>query len=223
MNPREAGFLLLGSCLGDPARHPLTPAQLQRLAANIRRQPMPAPGGEELTRSHLRALGCTEPEAAQILALLKEEDRLAPYLHRAERQQIHCLTRGNPRYPPRLITAMGDRAPAVLWFSGNLSLLQTPCLSLVGSRELRDANRAFARAAGAEMATQGYTLVSGGAGAQTSKPKRPAWPLAARSLRSWQPPVRRPLIPTSSCAGRIALTCPSPLPGPCPETGSSMP
>ncbi len=163
MNPREAGFLLLGSCLGDPARHPLTPAQLQRLAANIRRQPMPAPGGEELTRSHLRALGCTEPEAAQILALLKEEDRLAPYLHRAERQQIHCLTRGNPRYPPRLITAMGDRAPAVLWFSGNLSLLQTPCLSLVGSRELRDANRAFARAAGAEMATQGYTLVSGGA------------------------------------------------------------
>lgn len=144
MNPREAGFLLLGSCLGDPARHPLTPAQLQRLAANIRRQPMPAPGGEELTRSHLRALGCTEPEAAQILALLKEEDRLAPYLHRAERQQIHCLTRGNPRYPPRLITAMGDRAPAVLWFSGNLSLLQTPCLSLVGSRELRDANRAFA-------------------------------------------------------------------------------
>ena len=108
---------------------------------------MPAPGGEELTRSHLRALGCTEPEAAQILALLKEEDRLAPYLHRAERQQIHCLTRGNPRYPPRLITAMGDRAPAVLWFSGNLSLLQTPCLSLVGSRELRDANRAFARAA----------------------------------------------------------------------------
>ena len=147
MNPREAGFLLLGSCLGDPARHPLTPAQLQRLAANIRRQPMPAPGGEELTRSHLRALGCTEPEAAQILALLKEEDRLAPYL----------------RYPPRLITAMGDRAPAVLWFSGNLSLLQTPCLSLVGSRELRDANRAFARAAGAEMATQGYTLVSGGA------------------------------------------------------------
>ena len=124
---------------------------------------MPAPGGEELTRSHLRALGCTEPEAAQILALLKEEDRLAPYLHRAERQQIHCLTRGNPRYPPRLITAMGDRAPAVLWFSGNLSLLQTPCLSRWGSRELRDANRAFARAAGAEMATQGYTLVSGGA------------------------------------------------------------
>ncbi len=163
MNPREAGFLLLGSCLGDPARHPLTPPQLQRLATEIRRRPMPAPGGEELTHSHLCALGCTEPEAAHVLALLKEEDRLAAYLRWAERQQIRCLTRGNPQYPPRLVRAMGDRAPAVLWFAGNCNLLQTPCLSLVGSRELRDANRAFARAAGAEMATQGYTLVSGGA------------------------------------------------------------
>ena len=66
---------------------------------------MPASGGEELTRSHLCALGCTEPEAAHVLALLKEEDRLAAYLRWAERQQIHCLTRGNSQYPPRLIRA----------------------------------------------------------------------------------------------------------------------
>ena len=35
MNPREAGFLLLGSRLGDPVRHPLTGPQLQRLAKRV--------------------------------------------------------------------------------------------------------------------------------------------------------------------------------------------
>ncbi len=70
MNPREAGFLLLGSRLGDPVRHPLTGPQLQRLAKRVRLSPMPGHGGEELTESHLRALGCTEPEAAHVVALL---------------------------------------------------------------------------------------------------------------------------------------------------------
>ena len=59
--------------------------------------------------------------------------------------------------------ALGDRAPSVLWFDGNLDLLQRTGLSLVGSRELRPENRAFAQAAGLQMARQGYVLVSGGA------------------------------------------------------------
>ena len=54
VNPREAGFLLLGSRLGDPVRHPLTGPQLQRLAKRVRLSPMPGHGGEELTESHLR-------------------------------------------------------------------------------------------------------------------------------------------------------------------------
>ena len=163
MNPREAGFLLLGSRLGDPVRHPLTGPQLQRLAKRVRLSPMPGHGGEELTESHLRALGCTEPEAAHVVALLGEEDRLAAYLRRGEKRGLRCLTPVSPRYPARLTAALGDRAPAALWFAGDLSLLQTPCLSLVGSRELKGEARAFARRAGEEMARQGYTLVSGGA------------------------------------------------------------
>lgn len=179
MNPREAGFLLLGSRLGDPVRHPLTGPQLQRLAKRVRLSPMPGHGGEELTESHLRALGCTEPEAAHVVALLGEEDRLAAYLRRGEKRGLRCLTPVSPRYPARLTAALGDRAPAALWFAGDLSLLQTPCLSLVGSRELKGEARAFARRAGEEMARQGYTLVSGGAGGRTGKGRRPAWPLAA--------------------------------------------
>ena len=36
MNPREQGFLLLTSCLGDPDRKPLTDAQLRMLTERMR-------------------------------------------------------------------------------------------------------------------------------------------------------------------------------------------
>ena len=163
MNPREAGFLLLGSCLGDPARRPLTPPQLQRLAARVRLHPIPGAGEEELTPAHLFKLGCSHSEAEHIVPLLSETDRLSAYLDRAGALGLQCLTRANPRYPRRLMRALGDRAPSVLWFDGNLDLLQRTGLSLVGSRELRPENRAFAQAAGLQMARQGYVLVSGGA------------------------------------------------------------
>ena len=163
MNPREAGFLLLGSCLGDPARRPLTPPQLQRLAARVRLHPIPGAGEEELTPAHLFKLGCSHSEAEHIVSLLSETDRLSAYLDRAGALGLQYLTRANPRYPRRLMRALGDRAPSVLWFDGNLDLLQRTGLSLVGSRELRPENRAFAQAAGLQMARQGYVLVSGGA------------------------------------------------------------
>ena len=163
MNPREAGFLLLGSCLGDPARRPLTPPQLQRLAARVRLHPIPGAGEEELTSAHLFKLGCSHSEAEHIVSLLSETDRLSAYLDRAGALGLQCLTRANPRYPRRLMRALGDRAPSVLWFDGNLDLLQRTGLSLVGSRELRPENRTFAQAAGLQMARQGYVLVSGGA------------------------------------------------------------
>ena len=163
MNPREAGFLLLGSCLGDPARRPLTPPQLQRLAARVRLHPIPGAGEEELTPAHLFKLGCSHSEAEHIVSLLSETDRLSAYLDPAAALGLQCLTRANPRYPRRLMRALGDRAPSVLWFDGNLDLLQRTGLSLVGSRELRPENRAFAQAAGLQMARQGYVLVSGGA------------------------------------------------------------
>lgn len=163
MNPREAGFLLLGSCLGDPARRPLTPPQLQRLAARVRLHPIPGADEEELTPAHLFKLGSSHSEAEHIVSLLSETDRLSAYLDRAGALGLQCLTRANPRYPRRLMRALGDRAPSVLWFDGNLDLLQRTGLSLVGSRELRPENRTFAQAAGLQMARQGYVLVSGGA------------------------------------------------------------
>ena len=56
----------------------------------------------------------------------------------------------------------------LLFCAGNLELLDTECVSLVGSRKLRTPGRQFARTLGQRAAEQGFTYVSGGAaGADT--------------------------------------------------------
>lgn len=50
-----------------------------------------------------------------------------------------------------------------MWYKGDLSILNMPTLALVGSRDLRPKNQAFAREMGRQAALQGYALVSGNA------------------------------------------------------------
>lgn len=168
MTPREAGFLLLASSLGDPGRRPLTLAQLRTLgsrASALRARNMDRP----LCLQDLTRLGYGPQEADRILGLLEQTARLRAYLNRAGSLGIQCLTRISPGYPGRLTSALGREAPPVLWLLGDCSALRNPCVAVVGSRELRPENRAFATEAGAQIARQGFTLVSGGArGADTA-------------------------------------------------------
>ena len=58
---------------------------------------------------------------------------------------------------------LGPDSPGTLWARGDLSLLNTPAVSLVGCRELQGENHAFAQAVGLHAAAHGLTLVSGNA------------------------------------------------------------
>ncbi len=158
----ERGFLLLTSCLGDPERPVLTQAQLRILAQRIRSSTPPAQD-REMQEADLIALGYHEVMANRILLLLSQEDILEHYLYRARQADCLPLTRAGKCYPRQLIARLGDDSPGALWAKGDLSLLDTPCVGLVGSRELREDNWAFAKAAGEQAACQGYTLVSGNA------------------------------------------------------------
>ena len=73
------------------------------------------------------------------------------------------ITRVSPGYPAALRQRLGGEAPGVLWAKGDLSLLNTPAVALVGSRDLRPENRKFAEEAGRQAAKQGLTLISGNA------------------------------------------------------------
>ena len=162
MNARQRGFLLLTSHLGDPDRKPLPPAQLRTLAQRVRSMNRPDTD-RDLQLEDLLALGYNRQLAGHILGLLEQEDVLEHYLRRGRKLGCTPITRVSDRYPVLLRRRLGDDSPGCLWAKGDLSLLNTPAVSLVGSRELRPENRSFAEAVGRYAAARGLTLISGNA------------------------------------------------------------
>lgn len=162
MTGAERGFLLLCSHLGDVERKCLTTAQFRKLTRRMRSMEQPKED-RDLLPSDLKTLGYGADEAKRLLTLLSEEDRLDRYLIKAEKAGCQPLTLFSGHYPTLLEQRLGDDAPAVLWYRGDLSILDRPGISLVGSRDLLPENAAFAREAGTQAARQGFTLISGNA------------------------------------------------------------
>ena len=162
MTGAQRGFLLLTGFLGDPTAKPLTVAQFRELT--YRCQAMEKPVQErELEEKDLLALGCDSAFARRVLHLLSRQEQLDWYLNKAKNAGCIPVTRISEHYPNRLHKALGADAPACLWMKGDLSALEHPRISLVGSRELHPQNREFARKLGQQAAQEGYALVSGNA------------------------------------------------------------
>lgn len=162
MNGRERGFLLLTSQLGDPERKPLTVPQFRTLAKRASCMAKPETS-RELTWEDFIALGYDREMAARIIQLLEDSGNLERYLCRGGLRDCVPVSRVSDLYPGSLRMRLGLDAPGCLWAKGDISLLNTQMIALVGSRELAEPNRAFAEAVGKEAARQGITLVSGNA------------------------------------------------------------
>lgn len=162
MNPRERGFLLLTSHLGDPDRKVLTVAQFRTLAMRVRSMDR-KDNRRQLQQEDLVAIGYDRETAQRILWLLSQEDALEWYLHDAKRAGCVPITRLSQGYPMILRQRLGLDCPACLWAKGDVSLLEKPAVALVGSRTLGVLNQAFAEEAGRQAALQGMVLVSGNA------------------------------------------------------------
>lgn len=162
MTGKEQGFLLLTSHLGNPSRPCLTTAQFRDLARRVREMERPT-ALREMNLRDLTALGYDTSHAQRILSLLEDNALLSHYLYKAKRSQCHCLTRLSEHYPHLLRQKLGDDAPGCLWYKGDLSLLLSPAIALVGSRNIRSDNLEFAKAVGCQAAAQGYVLLSGNA------------------------------------------------------------
>ena len=162
MRAAQWGFLLLSSRLGNPSRKPLTGPQLRTLAYRMR-QMQPPQNERELESRDLMVLGYTREMADHIVALLSEQMLLQRYLKEAAKYGCAPFTRIDDGYPPVLRKRLGPESPGCLWIKGDASLLLQPAVSLVGSRDLLEDNREFAREVGRQAALQGYVLVSGNA------------------------------------------------------------
>ena len=162
MTGPERGFLLLTSQLGNPERKPLTVAQLRVLANRVEMMKKTVQI-RDLEPGDLLALGYGREMAERIVALFEEEELLDRYLRRGKGSGCYPLTRVTEGYPLVVRRRLGLDAPGCLWYKGDVTFLNRPKISLVGSRMLCTANEAFAREVGRQAAVQGYTLVSGNA------------------------------------------------------------
>ena len=137
-------------------------------AREISRRARAAGIGEEdpfrdVTVKDVRRLGYSEYEAGHIVSLLGRERQLDGYLLAAEKADVAVITRLDARFPQRLREQLGARCPAALFCRGDLELLQSVCVSVVGSRHLASPGAQFAAQAGRLAAREGFTLCSGDA------------------------------------------------------------
>ena len=161
MKPREKGFLLLTSCLGDPERRPLTDAQMRLLTQRM--ELMEKGEDRDIVPEDLMAIGYGQEMAQRIVALLGAGESLRWYLQKAKAAQCIPLSRVSEGYPAIVRQRLGGESTGCLWAKGNVDLLGYRAISLVGSRDMHPENEKFAQEGGVEAAEQGYVLVSGNA------------------------------------------------------------
>lgn len=140
----------------------MTLAQFRNLTLQARQMERPAVD-RQMEICDLVAMGYDLLTAEHILNLLSQETQLERYLEQGAMRDCYPITRVSDRYPQALRQRLGANAPGCLWAKGDIALLETPALSLVGSRELQPVNRDFAVEIGRQAALQGITLVSGNA------------------------------------------------------------
>lgn len=162
MNGKEKGFLLLTCRLGDENRQPLTTAQVRILTQRVRKS-VRVQGKRDLEVGDILALGYSEEMARRIVSLMDDNALLDTYLRCGRQMDCYPISRISEAYPMAVHNRLGADAPGSLWAKGELSLLELPGVSLVGSRDIGTENLRFAQQVGMEAARQGFVLVSGNA------------------------------------------------------------
>ena len=167
LSPNAQAILLLTAPLivghGTPLPDLLSPGEYKRLARQLRDvQCQPAdllsPAAAELLRACQPVI-----EAGRLLRLLGRGFLLSQAVERWRARAIWVVSRADPDYPRRLKARLREGAPAVLYGCGDIGLLETGGLAVVGSRHVDDGSIEYAMDVGRLAARAGRTLVSGGA------------------------------------------------------------
>ena len=102
-------------------------------------------------------------EADQIYNLLKKGAKLAIQLEELNRRGIYTLCRSDKNYPVLIKKKLKEYAPAVIFYSGNLSLLNQTAVGMVGSRNINSDILDNTKFISEKAVSQGLIIVSGGA------------------------------------------------------------
>lgn len=155
--------LMLGKGKSSSSGELLKPSEYQRLARHLvglEKQPADflSPAAEEVIES---CRDVVDPD--RMRTLLARGFMLSQALDRWRSRAIWVVSRADPRYPRLLKSKLKAKAPAVLYGCGNMELLSTEGLAVVGSRKVTDDLMEYAAGVGALAARAGHSVVSGGA------------------------------------------------------------
>ena len=167
LTPQAQAVMLLTVSLGksDPTKaKPLSNNEWARFAIWLKDHDLePA----SLLKGNLQTLlaGWTDRSVsvARLEQLMGRGTALGLSLEKWQRAGLWILTRSDPEYPERLKRCLRSESPAVLFGCGNKALLNKGGIAVVGSRDASEEDLAFTEKLGKEAATQGYSIVSGGA------------------------------------------------------------
>lgn len=167
LSPNGQAILLLTAPLiagqGKSSPDLLSPGEYKRLAQHLRelkRQPsdLLAPDADEILKK------CqTIVDASRLQRLLGRGFLLSQVIERWQARAIWIVSRADPEYPRRLKLRLREASPAVLYGCGELALLETGGLAVVGSRHVDDDLIEYTMDVGRLAARAGRTIVSGGA------------------------------------------------------------
>lgn len=99
----------------------------------------------------------------RIIELLNRGHSLALAMEKWQRAGLWVVTRSDPEYPMRIKQRLRTDSPPLLYGCGNKALLNAGGLAVVGSRNASESDLAFTDQVGAKAASEGISIVSGGA------------------------------------------------------------
>lgn len=167
LSPNTQAILLLTAPLiagrGTSSADLLSLGEYKRLARHLREiQSQPAdlvsPDAADLIRACQPVV-----DAARLQSLLGRGFLMSQVIERWQARAIWVVSRADAEYPRRLKARLREDAPAVLYGCGDIALLESGGLAVVGSRHVDESLIDYTMAVGRLAAHAERTLVSGGA------------------------------------------------------------
>lgn len=84
-------------------------------------------------------------------------------LEELRRKNIRVITRASSNYPKKLKDKLKEKRPSVIFYIGNLELLDEKIVGIVGSRNIGEEEKNFVKDVAKDLLDKSYTIISGGA------------------------------------------------------------
>ena len=144
---------------------PFTAVQWGHLAKNIFNSSVKTPGNLfGLNREEIQEkLNLDNDNAERINKLLMKAGQLSFKLNELNNIGIRIITRADKLYPHKLKEKLKEKCPPILYYYGDINLLNNKFVGVVGSRNIDEDILEFTKKIGRKIVSENYCLVSGGA------------------------------------------------------------